>query len=97
MGLSLEATTPVVYMDERGSGASERPLSKDYTLQAMAADVEGLRKALGVGKIIPLGHSFGGAVAATYASTFPSHVDLLILADAATNMVKPAIVWICAS
>lgn len=93
MGLSLEATTPVVYMDERGSGASERPLSKDYTLQAMAADVEGLRKALGVEKIIPLGHSFGGAVAATYASTFPSHVDRLILADAATDMPAAMGVW----
>jgi len=93
MGLSLEAVAPVVYMDERGSGASERPLSKDYTLQTMAADVEGLRKALGVEKIIPLGHSFGGAVAATYASTFPTHVDLLILADAATDMPTAMGVW----
>lgn len=93
MGVSLESIAPMVYMDERGSGASERPLSKNYTLQSMAKDIEGLRKALGVEKIIPLGHSFGGAVAATYASSFPSHVDRLILASAATDMPATMGVW----
>jgi proline iminopeptidase len=92
-GLLLEGDAPMVYMDERGSGASERPISKDYSLGAMAADVEGVRKALGVDRIIPMGHSFGGAVAATYATTYTAHVDRLILADAAIDMPAAMGVW----
>lgn len=92
-GLLLEGDAPMVYMDERGSGASERPISKDYSLGAMAADVEGVRKALGVDRIIPMGHSFGGAVAATYATTYTAHVDRLILVDAAIDMPAAMGVW----
>lgn len=92
-GPLLEGDAPMVYMDERGSGASERPISKDYSLGAMAADVEGVRKALGVDRIIPMGHSFGGAVAATYATNYTAHVERLILVDAAIDMPAAMGVW----
>jgi proline iminopeptidase len=43
--------------------------------------VEGLRKALGLGKINLLGHSYGGIVAQAYALRFPDSLRRLILVD----------------
>jgi proline iminopeptidase len=43
--------------------------------------VEGLRKALGLGKINLLGHSYGGVVAQAYALRFPDSLRRLILVD----------------
>lgn len=43
--------------------------------------MEGLRKALGLGKINLLGHSYGGIVAQAYALRFPDSLRRLILVD----------------
>lgn len=51
----------------------------DYTTAASVADVEAVRAALGVDKLIVWGTSYGTKVALEYAAAYPQHVDRLIL------------------
>jgi proline iminopeptidase len=84
----------MVYLDERGSGASERSAAGGYTLATMAGDIEGLRKALGTARVVPMGHSFGAALAATYAQTYPEHTAAVILVDGAVDMPAAMATWV---
>lgn len=70
----------LIFIDERGSGRSERlqDVSK-YTVEAMADDVEAVRKALNLGKISLLGHSYGGVLAQAYALKYQQNLSHLIL------------------
>jgi proline iminopeptidase len=78
--LPLARTHRLIFIDERGSGQSERlqDVSK-YTIENMADDVEAVRVALGLGKIDVLGHSCGGVLAEAYALKYQEHVNHLIL------------------
>ena len=78
--LPLARTHRLVFIDERGSGQSERlqDVSK-YTIENMADDVEAVRVALGLGKIDLLGHSCGGVLAEAYALKYQQHLRHLIL------------------
>src|ERR1700751_4626868 len=59
--LPLARTNKLIFIDERGSGKSEKLEDvKQYTVENMAKDVEALRVALNLGKISLLGHSYGG-------------------------------------
>src|SRR4029077_604612 len=65
-----------------GRGKSDRAKSaSEYTFSRDVEDIEGLRKALGLGRIAILGHSYGGMVAQAYALKYPEHLSKLILAD----------------
>ena len=70
----------LVFIDERGSGKSERleDVSK-YTVEAMVEDVEADREALGLGTVDLLGHSFGGVLAQAYALRYQSNLSHLVL------------------
>jgi len=78
--LPLARTHRLVFIDERGSGQSERlqDVSK-YTIENMADDVEAVRVALGLGKIDLLGHSCGGVLAEAYALKYQKNLRHLIL------------------
>lgn len=72
----------VIYFDAFGRGKSDRAKSpREYSFDRDVNDIEGLRKALGLGKIALLGFSYGGMVAQAYALTYPDVVSKLILAD----------------
>src|SRR6476646_11263393 len=61
--LPLARTNRVIFIDERGSGKSEKLEDpKGYTVENMVEDVEAVRTGLGLGKIALLGHSFGGVL-----------------------------------
>jgi len=78
----LAASNRLIYLDAFGRGKSERAKSaKEYTFERDVEDIEGLRKALGLGKINLLGHSYGGMVAQGYALKYPDSVKRLVLAD----------------
>ncbi len=78
--LSLARTNRLVFIDERGSGRSEKLEDlKGYTVENMVEDAEAVRQALGLGKINLLGHSFGGVLAQAYAFKYPQHLKHLIL------------------
>lgn len=78
---ALSDSFRVIYFDAFGRGKSDRAGSpKEYSLERDVEDVEGLRKALGLGKINLLGHSYGGIVAQAYALRYPGSLKRLILA-----------------
>jgi proline iminopeptidase len=65
---NLETHNRLIFIDERGSGSSERVEDVHrYTVENMVEDVEAVRTALGLGKISLLGHSYGGVLAQAYA------------------------------
>ena len=79
-------TAQLILVDHRGNGRSSRPPVETRTLANMADDLEALRKALGLGRIVVFGMSFGGMLALTYAVTYPDRIAGLILcATAASN------------
>ena len=79
--LELAKDNEVIFYDQRGSGkSSEQPLDpSQINMKRFVQDLEAVRKYFGYGKIILLGHSWGGLLAAEYAIAYPQHVDALIL------------------
>ena len=80
--IPLAKTNRLVFIDERGSGKStklEDPAG--YTVLNMADDVEAVRRALNLGKISLLGHSYGGVLAQAYALKYQDNLTHLILAS----------------
>jgi len=92
------------YYDQRGCGQSTRPIqpfnSTNYYenmteldqalgLEAQLADIERIRQILGEEKLFLVGHSWGGFMAALYASEFPERVEALVLVSPATMLVMP--------
>jgi proline iminopeptidase len=70
----------VVLVNPRGVGHSWQPDSpRDYTIPAMAEDVEAVRKALRIRELHLLGYSAGGFVALEYAHRYQSRLTSLIL------------------
>ena len=79
---SLAKDNQIIYFDAFGRGKSDTAKDvKEYTLSRDIEDIEGLRKALHLGKLNVLGHSYGGVVAQGYALKYPEHVNHLILAN----------------
>ena len=69
----------VIALDLRGHGQSDKP-GGDYSMTRILIDLERALDVLGVtGKIVLVGHSFGGAVVTEYACTKPNRVERLIL------------------
>jgi proline iminopeptidase len=93
------------YYDQRGCGKSTRPidtfsshnfyanmkvLDKTLGLGAQIADIERIRQILGEGKLLLIGHSFGGFLASLYAAEFPDRVKALVLVAPASVLVMPS-------
>jgi proline iminopeptidase len=78
--LPLARSHRIVFIDERGSGKSEKLEDPSgYTVEAMVEDVESVRTALDLGKIDLLGHSYGGVLAQAYALKYQENLGHLIL------------------
>ena len=78
--LSLARTNRLIFIDERGSGRSQKAEKlSDYTVENMVEDVEAIRKELKLGKISLLGHSCGGVLAEAYALKYQENLTHLIL------------------
>lgn len=93
VGTQLERHTQMIYLDERGSGRSERPQNKRYEMPFLVEDVEALRQSLGVNQLVVMGHSFGGTIALEYAARYPDHVHKLIILDGAADMPRTLDLW----
>lgn len=74
----LSQKMQLVYFDHRGQGRSARGPQETYTLDNNVEDMEALRQYLGLGRIVVIGGSYGGMVALTYASRYPTCVSHLI-------------------
>jgi proline iminopeptidase len=78
--LPLARTHRLIFIDERGSGRSQRLQDTSlYTVENMVEDVEDVRQALNLGKISLLGHSYGGVLAEAYALKYQQNLTHLIL------------------
>lgn len=77
----------VVAFDQLGTGASDRPTDPSlWTIGRYVEETETVRKALGLGKVHMLGHSWGGWLAIDYALTYPENLQTLILEDTVADI-----------
>jgi proline iminopeptidase len=85
----LSTSFRLIYYDQRGRGKSigqTRP--EDVTIESEIADLEAVRRHLGLDEIVVLGHSWGGLLAMEYGirhSDRTSHLILLNTAPASRN------------
>ncbi|WP_306519754.1 alpha/beta fold hydrolase [Rheinheimera sp.] len=72
-----------ILFDQRGTGRSPLPVidKNTVTMDLMVADMEKIRKKLKLKQWTILGHSFGGMLAAHYASQHPEQVEKLIFSS----------------
>ena len=78
--LPLARRHHLIFIDERGSGRSEKLEDPaGHTVEGMVEDVEAVRKALHLGTISLLGHSYGGVLAQAYALKYQQYLDHLCL------------------
>ncbi|HTY64316.1 MAG TPA: proline iminopeptidase-family hydrolase [Acidobacteriota bacterium] len=78
--LPLARHNQLVFIDERGSGKSEKlEDTRLYTVENMVEDAEAVRQALHLGKTALMGHSCGGVLAQAYALKYPDNLTHLIL------------------
>lgn len=75
---ALSPYATVVYFDPRGCGRSDPRPPAEYRLDLMVSDIEGVRRALGLGTINLMAHGLGQAVATLYADRHPESVGRLI-------------------
>ncbi|HUJ04954.1 MAG TPA: alpha/beta hydrolase [Streptosporangiaceae bacterium] len=69
----------VVYLDQRGSGRSDRASAAEWTWDRWADDVAAFCAALGIGRPVLVGTSSGGLVAMQCAARHPALVAGLVL------------------
>ncbi|HLQ22010.1 MAG TPA: alpha/beta fold hydrolase [Gemmatimonadales bacterium] len=76
----------LVYYDQRGGGRS--PVARDVPVgwREQVADLDALRKAWGLDRLVLVGYSWGGLLAQLYATEHPERVERLAL-------VSPAPSW----
>lgn len=87
----------LIVPDLRGRGRSEAPAA-GYTMEDHARDAVALLDALGLDRVIVVGHSFGGFLGIYLAATRPERVKKLVVIDAAMTlnprvgeMLKPSL------
>jgi pimeloyl-ACP methyl ester carboxylesterase len=76
----------LIALDQRGRGASDRAPDGDYTTDAYVADLEALRKHLGLPTMTLMGHSMGGTNVINYAAMYPQHLEALVIIDSAPEL-----------
>ncbi len=86
---ALAETNRCIAPDLRGHGRSDKPAT-DYTIDEMLADLEAVLDELDVEEpFVLMGHSFGGALAITFAHRYPQRVRRLVLIAAADRFELP--------
>ncbi|HVA61617.1 MAG TPA: alpha/beta hydrolase [Mycobacteriales bacterium] len=83
---------PLLALDARGHGDSERPAS-GYDTEQVVADVATALDALGIDRAVVVGHSWGAAIALTFAAKHPERTLAAVALDgglSAPGGVSPA-------
>ena len=71
---ALTASLRFVYVDMRGTGRSTGGVDETTTFASLADDLDQVRAALGLDRVVVLGHSNHGCIALEYALRHPAHV-----------------------
>src|SRR5947208_2442807 len=74
------AGLPVLAVDQRGHGGSDRP-DEGYAVHEAAADLAPALDAVGWSRVVLVGHSWGAAVAAAFAALHPERALALVCLD----------------
>jgi pimeloyl-ACP methyl ester carboxylesterase len=82
----LRKTRRAVAIDLPGMGNSSPAANGDYSPKANAAAVDAAVSLIGLKRFVLVGHSYGGAVVATYAAAHPEKVAAVIYADSAASV-----------
>jgi pimeloyl-ACP methyl ester carboxylesterase len=82
------AGLPVLAVDQRGHGDSDRPRAS-YELPEIATDLAIALDAIGWSRAVVVGHSWGGAVAATFAAEHPERTLAVLGIDGGTSPHVP--------
>ena len=82
----LRKTRRAVAVDLPGMGNSSPAANGDYSPKANAAAIDAAVSSIGLKRFVVVGHSYGGAVAATYAAAHPEKVAAVIYADSAASV-----------
>lgn len=80
----LARSFPVVALDQRGHGGSDKP-DNAYGFGEVTADLAGVAAALGWRRPLVVGHSWGANVALQLAADYPSLPAGIVLVDGGTN------------
>jgi pimeloyl-ACP methyl ester carboxylesterase len=81
VGADLSADFDVVAPDMLGYGESAKPADRDVSMAAQARLVPPLLDALGLDRVVVVGHDLGGAVAQRVVLEAPGRVSGLVLID----------------
>jgi proline iminopeptidase len=71
----------VYVYDQVGRGRSHRLDPRGYTLGRDVSDLEEIRAKIDAERVILIGHSYGGALAAAYAASHPKRVAKIVLSS----------------
>jgi pimeloyl-ACP methyl ester carboxylesterase len=82
----LRKTRRAVAIDLPGMGNSSPAANGDYSPNANAAAIDAAVSSISLKRFVLVGHSYGGAVAATYAAAHPEKVAAVIYADSAASV-----------
>ena len=79
----------VIAFDQIGAGQSDKPFI-NYRPATWVDFLNGVYKGLKINSASLVGHSMGGAVAASFALAYPEKVERLVLLDAGYGVCYPA-------
>lgn len=85
----LRGQYDLIMYDARGHGLSDRAPADAYSFDALADDLAGLVRELGLHQPIVLGHSLGSATAALAAARSPGLFGALLLEDPPGQLASP--------
>ena len=83
--LAAELDLRLIFYDHRGHGRSEWVPVEQCTQDQLVSDVEGVRRALGLGPVHVLGISWGGFLGLMYAARHPTSIRTLAVVGAAAS------------
>lgn len=75
-------------IDLPGFGRSPAPANGSFSLDSMATVIDRVVSAIGLRRFVIIGHSYGGAVVATYAARHPEKVAGVVYVDAAATRLQ---------
>ncbi len=89
LALALAEDYDIIMPDARGHGRADAPQT-GYSPDHHADDVAGLVRALGLERVLVVGHSMGAMNAAVLAADYPDRVRGLVLEDPPWHMHPPS-------
>jgi len=89
----FEGRAEMLFVDRPGHGWSERGGEANATPDGQADAIAAAMKAKGISSAIIIGHSFGGAIAASFALAYPQMTAGLVFLAPATHPWPGGIAW----